>query len=66
MYRQKKNPMIGALVIYYVSMFMQLLCLYGIFADINHMEAYVITFVFVSLTAMFSVLVYDKSKRDLQ
>ena len=66
MYRQKKNPMIGALVIYYVSMFMQLLCLYGIFADINHMEAYVIAFVFVSLIATFSVLVYDKSKRDLQ
>lgn len=56
----------GALAIQLMSMFMQIVCLVGIFTDSIHTEAYCIVFTIVSITALFGVLMYDRHKRDFK
>lgn len=62
----RKKLMNGALIIQSLSMFVQVICLVGIFTDPDHCEAYCIAFTFVSVTALFGVLMYDKHKRDFK
>ncbi len=62
----RKKLVNGALFIQVLSMLIQVVCLVGIFTDPNHCEAYCIAFTFVSVTALFGILMYDKHKRDFK
>lgn len=62
----RKKLLNGALTIQAVSMIMLVVCLYGILTDIEHSEAYCIAFTFVSLIALFGILMYDKHRRDFK
>lgn len=62
----RKKLLNGALAIQIMSMFMQVVCLVGIFTDSIHTEAYCIVFTIVSITALFGVLMYDRHKRDFK
>jgi hypothetical protein len=56
----------GALIIQGLSMLLQVVCLVGIFTDQAHCEAYCIAFTFVSVTALFGVLMYQQHKVDFK
>lgn len=56
----------GALIIQSLSMFVQVICLVGIFTDSEHIIAYCVAFTFFSVTALFGVLMYGKHKKDFK
>ena len=62
----RKKLLNGAITIQALSMIMQIVCLVGIFTDMQHTEAYCIAFTFVSATALFGVLMYQNHKRDFK
>lgn len=62
----KRALMNGALIIQGLSMVMQIICLVGIFTDLEHTEAYCIAFTFVSVTALFGILMYQQHKVDFK
>jgi len=61
----KKKLINGAKIIFFASMVLQVLCLYGIFTDYDHVDAYCIAFVFVSITAAFGLIMHDEHKKNL-
>ena len=61
----KKKLINGAKIIFFASMVLQVLCLYGIFSDYDHVDAYCLAFVFVSITAAFGLIMYDEHKKNL-
>ena len=62
----RKKLVNGALIIQFLAMIVQIICLVGIFTDQEHVEAYCIAFTFFSIIALFGVLQYDKHKRDFR
>ena len=61
----KKKLINVAKIIFFASMVLQVLCLYGIFADYDHVDGYCLAFVFVSITAVFGLIMHDEHKKNL-